>query len=311
MRQTRLVAMPMLAICIAATTTYADADQQSRRRPGPGKPAASKPVKREAAPTSKAATSIGISRPVEVPTITLLGEFEKPGIIPFTSGMTVKDAIEAAAGFTKFADSRSVTLKRLGIDSLASVDGARALSGDVIQNAILKPGDVLYAAAKKVIESKEPEPPAAADTKPASEVAEAAQVEATSAPSPTLDESFRIQIEGAVEKPGAYIYSKMMMRDLFDQVGGLKKDADSGKIVIYRGVATDPGSAQQIKYDLGKVQKGRTGDVELQPGDVIQVPVKRRSIWDKVGGAFKKIGTRTLLNGVPVVGPVIGSLTSG
>ena len=44
----------------------------------------------------------------------ILGEVEKPGTYPYTSGLTVLNAVATAAGFTYRADKGKVFIKRLG-----------------------------------------------------------------------------------------------------------------------------------------------------------------------------------------------------
>jgi protein involved in polysaccharide export with SLBB domain len=222
--------------------------------------------------------------------------------------MTVKDAVAAVGGFTPAAESASITLRRAGAEALASIDGAKAVADDLVQNAILSPGDVLVVAAKKTAEAPSPTPPAPDQ---AGTVQQAAVSVAVPVEAPPVDEDVPVLVEGAVERPGMYIYSRMPLRQVFEQVGGLKKEADRGKIVIYRGSAADPASAKQIKYDLGKIEKGKAEDIELEPGDVIQVPMKKKGLWDRIGDTFRKMGTRSLLGGIPLVGPVIGSLSGG
>lgn len=44
----------------------------------------------------------------------ILGEVEKPGTYPYTSGLTVLNAVATASGFTYRADKNKVFIKRLG-----------------------------------------------------------------------------------------------------------------------------------------------------------------------------------------------------
>jgi protein involved in polysaccharide export with SLBB domain len=65
------------------------------------------------------------------------GEFRNPGRYPWTNGMTLKDAIEAAGGFTKFANHRIRLYHLDGIGEKLRLSGNWFLTN----NPNLKPGD--------------------------------------------------------------------------------------------------------------------------------------------------------------------------
>jgi protein involved in polysaccharide export with SLBB domain len=67
----------------------------------------------------------------------MTGEFRKPGRYAWTHGMTLKDAIDAAGGFTDFARRR---LRIRHWDG--SEEGYRLGAGRILtNNPTLKPGD--------------------------------------------------------------------------------------------------------------------------------------------------------------------------
>lgn len=65
----------------------------------------------------------------------ILGEVGRPGEYPFTSGLTVPNAVAAAGGFTYRANKRVIYIK--------SVDSDREIAYDLTPTTVVKPGDTL------------------------------------------------------------------------------------------------------------------------------------------------------------------------
>lgn len=79
--------------------------------------------------------------------IIVLGEVNRPGVFQSRGRPTALEAISMAGGFTRDAEPRTVLLVRGDIDSpeLLTLNLRDTLKkGDVAQNAVLLPGDVLY-----------------------------------------------------------------------------------------------------------------------------------------------------------------------
>ena len=79
--------------------------------------------------------------------IMVLGEINRPGVFQSVGRPTALEAISMAGGFTRDAEPRTVLLVRGDIDSpeLITLNLRDTLKeGDVSQNAVLMPGDVLY-----------------------------------------------------------------------------------------------------------------------------------------------------------------------
>lgn len=65
----------------------------------------------------------------------ILGEVGRPGEYPFTSGLTVQNAVAAAGGFTYRANKRVIYIK--------SMDSDREIPYDLTPGTVVKPGDTL------------------------------------------------------------------------------------------------------------------------------------------------------------------------
>jgi len=101
----------------------------------------------------------------------------------------------------------------------------------------------------------------------------------------------RYAILGAVAKPGNFVYEKTTVRLALELAGGLLKTADRGRIAVRRGFLTDPVNSQSMMFDYRKVLDGKAPDMELLPGDVIEVPAgsPKRGFFDKLLGGAKKL----------------------
>ncbi|ATC33448.1 polysaccharide export protein [Caulobacter vibrioides] len=65
----------------------------------------------------------------------ILGEVEKPGTYPYTSGLTVQNAVATAGGFTYRADKKNVFIKRNGATS--------EVKGELTPSTLVAPGDTI------------------------------------------------------------------------------------------------------------------------------------------------------------------------
>jgi protein involved in polysaccharide export with SLBB domain len=65
----------------------------------------------------------------------ILGEVGKPGEYPYTSGLTVQNAVAAAGGFTYRANKKVVHIK--------SIDSDREIAYDLTPSTVVKPGDTI------------------------------------------------------------------------------------------------------------------------------------------------------------------------
>lgn len=65
----------------------------------------------------------------------ILGEVGRPGEYPYTSGLTVQNAVAAAGGFTYRANKRAVFIK--------SIDSDQEIAYDLAPSTVVKPGDTI------------------------------------------------------------------------------------------------------------------------------------------------------------------------
>jgi polysaccharide biosynthesis/export protein len=78
--------------------------------------------------------------------VKVVGQVQHPSALPYREGMRVLDAILAVGGLTQFASGNRARIVRTenGKETIIHVKVADLVnSGDVAQNALLKPGDVL------------------------------------------------------------------------------------------------------------------------------------------------------------------------
>lgn len=78
--------------------------------------------------------------------VKIVGQVQKPSALPYREGMRVLDAILAVGGLTQFASGNRSRIVRVenGKETIIHVKVADLVNnGDVQQNFLLKPGDVL------------------------------------------------------------------------------------------------------------------------------------------------------------------------
>ena len=76
--------------------------------------------------------------------VSVIGQVQKPGSVPYFTNMTIVDAIAAAGGFTGIASKNSVTLRREAKGSVQSKNYPVAdISEGRAPNVVLQPGDIL------------------------------------------------------------------------------------------------------------------------------------------------------------------------
>lgn len=119
----------------------------------------------------------------------------------------------------------------------------------------------------------------------------------------TVLEAEPIYITGSVTSPqGLYLRDQMSLTTALAMVGGVKRDAKTNEILIYRRT-TSGKDREIIKADYSAIKKQKKPDIELQPYDVIEVPT--------VTG-FKDRILPGILNGLLGIGPsIISTMGAG
>ncbi len=88
----------------------------------------------------------------------------------------------------------------------------------------------------------------------------------------TVDRALPIYVIGAVTNPRpVYSRDKMSLSRLIATAGGLAKEADGGKVFIFRRVGLE---VRSIEADLTKIKNSESNDEILQPFDIIEVAAK-------------------------------------
>lgn len=163
--------------------------------------------------------------------VAVVGEVFNPRLYFYGPGMTVRDALEQAAGLTPRADAAHIVLRRIqGGERLLTLDAVKALAGGAAQNPVLQPGDTLYV--------------------------------------PRLAQSDAYAVFGAVKRPTVAAlgpHDAPTVRAALDSVG--LDQADQDRIVLVRGLLSDPTTArvETVTYDQAATQTLAAGDVALAP----------------------------------------------
>ncbi|HEX2267915.1 MAG TPA: polysaccharide biosynthesis/export family protein [Pyrinomonadaceae bacterium] len=122
-----------------------------------------------------------------------------------------------------------------------------------------------------------------------------------------VTEAEPVYITGAVQSPGGvYLRDQLMLSRALAMVGGVKKEAKTGDVRIYRQVV---GSANQevITVDLAAIKKNQKPDVLLQPYDVIEVPEAGMFSSSRIGSTLMGALTGGLSNAITNTGMYLPS----
>lgn len=168
------------------------------------------------------------------PTISVLGNVNRPGKYEFKEGDTVMEAIAFAGSYMETAALRECTLTRK-TGEVTNLDLNKLYNkGDMTQNLALKKGDTIYI----------PE-----------------------------DTVRKIYVLGEVLRPSMYpLKENMTALSAVSMAGGPTPERGSLKgTMVIRG---DPANPEKIKVDISKmIGKGDLNqDIRLMPGDLVFVP---------------------------------------
>jgi protein involved in polysaccharide export with SLBB domain len=90
----------------------------------------------------------------------------------------------------------------------------------------------------------------------------------------TVERSSSVYVIGAVNNPRPiFTRVEMTLSRAVASAGGLSKDADAGKVTIFR---RDASGTKVIEANLFKINRGESNDEVLKPSDIIDVAAKGR-----------------------------------
>jgi len=179
--------------------------------------------------------------PVVPQTIAVLGEVKQPGTtFLYRPGMTVRDALRDAFGMLPTADPERVVIRRMRDNSVVTVNGLRALQSVPTDDLPLRPDDTIFVMTK--------------------------------------DSGLRYAVVGAVASPSTFDFKRpVTLKQAIADAGGAKPDADRRSVLLIRNMLRDPAKAETHVIDLDRVVRGEQPDIPLQPGDLIQIPPRKKA----------------------------------
>jgi len=222
--------------------------------------------------------------------IKIEGAVFRPNFYSFTEGMKVSDLISRAEGLKEDAYNKRGTIIRLKSDlttEIVNFDVAKAMSGDPVENILLKREDnvTVYS----ILDFRE---------------------------------EFTVTIDGEIRKPGKYdFYENLTLNDLIVQVGGLTGSA-SKRVEIARMIISEeiddanPLKAKLYNIEISPNNNEQAKNFSLKPFDVVSI--RKMAVYEKpesvaVTGAVNYPGKYALVNKKSKVYDLIqraGGLTS-
>ncbi len=167
----------------------------------------------------------------------IVGAARREGRFVLKPGMTVRDALAEAQGLLPTADAENIRVVRQSGERMV-VSAARVQQNLPTDNLKLQEDDYIFI-----------------DRKDTGQV---------------------YSISGAVVNPLTFEFKgKPTLKQALAECGGFRPEADLGKLVLMRNALRDPNKSQGVVIDYAKLARGDSPDIPLQPGDWVQVPVKK------------------------------------
>lgn len=190
-----------------------------------------------------------------IPNVFVTGEVRRPGGYRTIGEVHLRDAVYQAGGLAPDASLENAQLIRYNADGslkIGSIDLARAMSGDPLENVILQPRD-------RLMIQRKPE---------------------------RVDPS-TVYLRGEVASPGRFpLTQNLTVRDLISLGGGLKRSAYTGMADVTRYAGPDSGRqfSEHFELDIAKAVAGDPkNNLLLRDGDVITIA--QRPGWDDRGAS--------------------------
>lgn len=172
--------------------------------------------------------------------VAVVGEVKREGTVPYRKGMTVKDALEGAFGLLPTAERERVTIRRTSDNTIQTVNADFAIKDVPTDNVKLAPDDTVIVGRH--------------------------------------DSGLKYSIVGAVVAPQTFDYKgPVTLSQAIVDAGGFRPEADRANIVVIQAMLKDPANTKNIPVNFDKLRKGEMGDPILQPGDMVQVPQKKKT----------------------------------
>jgi polysaccharide export outer membrane protein len=169
--------------------------------------------------------------------VSVFGEVAKPQqSIPLRTNppMTVREVVNLVGGTNADANRKAVSIRRATIDRPLVIDLDKAEQGDLVNNIELRPDDAVY------VEK--------------------------------LENNAYINVDGGFVKTGKYVYDKRTtLTQAIMEAGGMALYAKTKDGRVFRHPDNDPKNTRVIAFNWDDIEKGKTPDIELQPGDSVWV----------------------------------------
>lgn len=218
------------------------------------------------------------------------GAVFRPNFYSFTEGMRISELITRAEGLKEDAYTKRARIIRLKSDlttEIVNVDLAKALSGDLNSDVLLKREDIVTV--YSILDFRE---------------------------------EYKVTIDGEVKNPGEYeFYENLTLNDLVVEVGGLTGSA-SKRVEIARMKKSDaindadPKRIEIFELEINGGNNEQIKNFALMPFDVINI--RRMAVYEKpemvkISGAISYPGKYVLANKKETVYNIVmraGGLTS-
>jgi len=197
---------------------------------------------------------------IHQPTVRVLGQVNRPGIVVYKDGDKVIDAIAQAGSYTENAWLERVTLTHKDADQPITIDIKNILDGDLTQNFELQKGDTIYI--------------------------------------PPEDYENKVYVLGQVLRPSLYdLKENTTVLAAISMAGGPTQRGSLNSTLVIRGDSGNPGKPIRLRCNLTQLFENAdvTQDVVLRSGDVVFVPESNKPDWSKISQVLSTIMSVTYI----------------
>lgn len=166
-------------------------------------------------------------------TVSVLGEVKAPGAYPIATQRSILDVLALAGGLNASADRNILIQRRGNPEDRVRYNFSNNAGAAVSQQITVRPGDTIV-----------------------------------------VPKAGIVYVLGDVNRPGGYLMtnneSKMTLLEALALAGGVSKTAKQNHARLIR--KEDGASYLDRQLSISDLQKGKTPDIAMQPGDVLYVP---------------------------------------